>query len=508
MAIFRRSKKQRRQSMPVFRAGLIAIAVLALFAYFGFTKSNPFSSPPTVKAVFENATGLKPKSPVRIAGVEEGKVTKVEGLPGGSGAAEVTMEVKDNALPLHTDAEAKIRTRIFLEGNFFVDIRPGTPGAPILADGDPIPMKQTYSPVQLGDVLRVLKSDVRGDLRTLLSEFSLKGLGGGGAEAFNNTIDSMEPAYKSTSVVNDALLGENPREDLHRVLKGQQKVAAALSVNPQALQGLVTNLNTTAGALASEDTSLAASVPALRDLLRTGYPALASLNGALPSLRRFAVDALPGVRSTPRTIDAAMPFLRQTRKLFTRPELRGLTRQTRAQIPRLVKLNVTLRPLLSSVRELSSCGNTVLLPWVESRIPSTESGNTNQEVRRQLNRSFVGLAGESRTHDANTPWFRIGATSPNQLTGPGSRIEPIPPTEPNLAPSHRPDVPCETQQPPEVAAPSEAGGTFQPFDRARTRKNKAAFKTAFEKYRRSDKFKKLVANARKQAAEQKKEGGR
>ena len=64
--------------------------------------------------------------------------------------------------------------------------------------------------MQLGDVLRVLKSDTRADLRTLLAEFSLKGLGGGGAEAFNDTIDYMEPAYKSTAVVNDALLGENP----------------------------------------------------------------------------------------------------------------------------------------------------------------------------------------------------------------------------------------------------------------------------------------------------------
>ncbi len=303
--------------MPNFRAGLIAIVVIGLCAYFGFTKTNPFSSPETVTAVFSNASGLKPKSPVRIAGVEMGTVKEVKGLPGGTGTAEVTMEVKDNALPLHTDAEAKIRTRIFLEGNFFVDIKPGTPSAPILPKGEPIPMNQTYSPVQLGDVLRVLKSDIRADLRTLLAEFSLKGLGGGGAEAFNDTIDHMEPAYKSTAVVNDALLGENPTRDLQRVLKGQQRVAAALTVNPEALQGLVTNVNTTAGALAREDVSLAASIPALRDLLKTGSPALASLNGALPSLRRFAVEALPGVRSTPRTIDAAMPFLRQTRKLFT-----------------------------------------------------------------------------------------------------------------------------------------------------------------------------------------------
>ncbi len=508
MAIFRRSKTQRRRSMTPFRAGLIAIALLSLFAYFGFTKSNPFASPPTVKAVFESANGLKPKSPVRIAGVEMGKVKEVKGIPGGTGAAEVTMEVKETALPLHTDAEAKIRTRIFLEGNFFVDIRPGTPSAPILDDGDPIPMKQTYSPVQFGDVLRVLKSDVRSDLRTLLTEFSLKGLGGGGAEAFNDTIDYMEPAYKSTSVVTDAALGENPKRDLQRVLKGQQKVAAALSVDPSALQGLVTNVNTTAGALAREDVSLAASIPALRDLLRRGYPALASLNNALPSLRRFAVEALPGVRSTPATLDASLPFLRQTRKLFSRSELRGLTRQTRAQIPRLIALNSTLQPLLRQARELSSCANNVLLPWVESSIPSTEAENTNQEVRRQLNRSFVGLAGESRTNDANTPWFRIGAVSPNVLTEPGSVIEPIPPPNANAAPAHRPDVPCETQQPPDLAAPSESGGTFDPFNRTRSRQRKAELRRSFDRYKKTDEFKKLVENAKQNAETKRQEGGR
>ena len=74
MAIFRRNKSGRKQPMTNFRAGLIALALISLFAYFGFTKTNPFASPPTVTAVFENAVGLKPKSPVRIAGVEMGKV--------------------------------------------------------------------------------------------------------------------------------------------------------------------------------------------------------------------------------------------------------------------------------------------------------------------------------------------------------------------------------------------------------------------------------------------------
>ena len=39
------------------------------------------------------------------------------------------MEIKDAALPIHEDAELKIRPRIFLEGNFFVDLQPGTPAA-------------------------------------------------------------------------------------------------------------------------------------------------------------------------------------------------------------------------------------------------------------------------------------------------------------------------------------------------------------------------------------------
>ena len=101
--------------------------------YFGFTKSNPFANPYEFKAVFNDVNNLKPKSPVRIAGVEVGKVKKVEPVESGKGAAEVTMEMQDKGLPIKKDAELKIRPRIFLEGNFFVDIQPGSPSG---ADAD------------------------------------------------------------------------------------------------------------------------------------------------------------------------------------------------------------------------------------------------------------------------------------------------------------------------------------------------------------------------------------
>ena len=63
----------------------------------------------------------------------------------------------------------KIRPRIFLEGNFFVDIKPGTPQQPELEDNDrPIPMTQTAEPVQLDEVLTSLQSNARDDLQTTL----------------------------------------------------------------------------------------------------------------------------------------------------------------------------------------------------------------------------------------------------------------------------------------------------------------------------------------------------
>ena len=51
--------------------------------------------------------------------------------------ATVKMEIKDKGLPLHEDATLKVRPRIFLEGNFFVDIQPGSPSVADPGGGRP-----------------------------------------------------------------------------------------------------------------------------------------------------------------------------------------------------------------------------------------------------------------------------------------------------------------------------------------------------------------------------------
>ena len=118
--------------------GLIAVVLTVIGFYLAFTKSIPFVSGGgyELKAVFEDAQNIRAKSPVRISGVNVGEVTEVEHLVDENGegedAAVITMEIEESALPIREDATMQLRPRLFLEGNLFVDLAPGSPGAPEL----------------------------------------------------------------------------------------------------------------------------------------------------------------------------------------------------------------------------------------------------------------------------------------------------------------------------------------------------------------------------------------
>ncbi len=443
--------------MTPFKAGLIAVIVLSVAVFFAFTKANPFANPYELKGAFETANNLKPNSPVRIAGVEVGKVKKIEPVEQGKGegAAIVTMELKKSALPIHEDAQMKVRPRVFLEGNFFVDIKPGSPSAPTLGSGDTVPTTQTAAPVQFGDVLTALQSDTRADLQVFLKEYS-KGLEGKGAEGFNEALRTGPAAFRSTAVASDALLGLEPTKDLQRLFRGQARTFAALNEDENALKGLVTNFNTVAAALASQDAALERSIPALDRTLRVGSPALASLNSALPTLRVFSREALPGVRSSGPTLEASLPFIRQARLLVGPDELQGAARQLRLQIPNFVTLSERSVPLLGQARALSSCTNNVLVPFANSRVPDPdEPQQNNQKPLTQANRGFVGLSGESRVSDGNLSYFRTSAVAPPV------NVRPAAPSDGGRQPPpRRPDVPCETQEKPNLNAP---GGSVLQF---------------------------------------------
>jgi phospholipid/cholesterol/gamma-HCH transport system substrate-binding protein len=444
----------RENGMTPFRAGVLALVVVALFAYFGFSKSNPFSNPYEFKAVFNDVNNLKPNSPVRIAGVEVGKVTKVERAQKGDSGTVVTMRINDNGRPLHPDAHFKIRPRIFLEGNFFVDITPGTAGKEV-ANGHTFPVNQTDTPVQLDEILTALQSDTREDLKTLLREYAA-GLKGKGARGSNRSIKYWKPAYRDSAIVSEAMLGEH-EHDLSGYVDRSGVVAGALDRNRESLKDLITNFRVTAGAFARENTSLESAIAELPRTLRAAQPALGALNRSFPGLRGFARDIRPGVENSEETIDVTLPLLEQLRGLVSEPELRGLTSDLRPTVPALARLTQASVPLSQQVRASASCQTEVVLPWSKDKLEDPKFPSTGP-VYQELPKPFPGLAGESRSGDANGQWFRVLAAGGTNLVNFGNNtfgttalpILGVNPPKPTKRPPLDEDVPCETQQTPDL----------------------------------------------------------
>jgi virulence factor Mce-like protein len=444
--------------MSTLRWGLIGIIVLVLVTYGGFTKfANPLASHFTVHAEFANANSLLPDSLVRIAGVNVGKVTGIDPIPR-SRAASVTMTISDNGLPLHSDATFWIRPRIFLEGNFFVDISPGSPSMPKVGSGHTFPIQQSRDPVQLDQVLSSLQANTRQNLQILLKEYG-QGVKQGGP-AFARSINYWLPAYQYGAIVGHDLLGIQPH-DLSNAIYQQGTVSAAIDAHPQNLESLITNFNTTAAAFARQNTALQNAVAELPRTLAVGTPALNTLNNSFPPLRALARALIPGVKSTGPSIDASLPFINQLRLLVQPSELRGLTHDLAPTVPSLAKLTQETIPFMrNEVRPASSCVVGQIIPWSKLTINDPNFNGSNgfppHPTYQELPLLLPGLAGESRSFDANGPYFRVmgeGGTfayslSPGMFgvaTQPITGVQPVPPAG-NKHPPIQPNVACETQQ--------------------------------------------------------------
>ncbi len=474
---------RRREGRSPTAVGLIALVAIGILVFLGFTKDIPFTRPYQVKAVFESSNSLRPNSPVRIAGVEVGKVERVEGQDGTDNAV-VTMAISASGLPLHEDATAKIRPRIFLEGNFFVDLRPGTPGASELEDGATIAVTQTATPVQLDQVLSALQSDTRQDLRDVLEglgtalnsepsaaddrDADRSARGQTAAQSLNDAYDDIGPAERAQAQVNEALLGQEPERDLGRLIEGAGRTAAGLVRNETQLQDLVANFNTTMAALASEEANLRSSIRELAPTLEHANGALASLNAAFPATRAFAREILPGVRETPATIDASFPWIAQARALMSEPELQGLARDLSPATRDLAGLTDGAISLLPQTNLASMCARDVVLPTGDVVI--RDEFETGVENYKDFFYAMVGLAGEGQNFDGNGSYvrFQTGGGAQQISLGQGSAGSPpqfggLPtpplgnrPAYPGKIPPYEPDEPCHRQQLPDLNGPAAA----------------------------------------------------
>jgi phospholipid/cholesterol/gamma-HCH transport system substrate-binding protein len=483
-----------RGPKPVAIGVIVALLFLAFF-YLGFTKRIPFTSRGyELHATLENATTLKPDSLVRIAGVNVGKVSSVEAH---GNIAEATFNVEDDALPIHDDATIKVRPRLFLEGNFFLDLHPGSPSAPELDSGSTIPATQTSTAVQIDEILTSLQSDTRTNLKRALEGYGealnavptasedasqdpdVQGLTG--AQAINKTFRYGGKAGRTSAIVNQAFLGEHPH-DLSNLIRAQRDVFTKLASTDGALSDLITNFNTTAGAFAQESGNLSDSIRELAPTLQEAEPSLRHLNEALPEAQRLARASLPGIRELPATIRAGSPWLVQAGKLLRQDEL-GRTAQLLAESgPPLAQAGHASLALFPQTGLFGRCVSHNLVPAgnvVIDDAGGTYPFSTGQPNFREFFYGASQLAGESQGFDGNGPFVRFQAGGGPELVqmattapAPGEKSvwgrnisEPLA-TRPRLPtggqPPFRMDVPCHTQDVPDLNGPAADPGPPSP----------------------------------------------
>jgi phospholipid/cholesterol/gamma-HCH transport system substrate-binding protein len=487
------------------RNALILIGLVIVGTYLAWTKAIPFQSHFELHAIFKNAANIRADSPVRIAGVNVGKVESVEsvcasGLTANcnSDYSEVTFTVDSNGQPVHSDAQVAIRPRIFLEGNFFLDVSPGSPSAHDLSSGEVIPITQTSTAVQLDQILTSLQAPDRANLQKLLKGYGtalthkpsakddqtqdpeVQGLTA--AEAVAKSFDYGATAARDSAIVNEALQGTEPH-DLSNLIAGQSRIFSALSGHESQLQGLVTNLNTVTGALASESANLRRTVALLGPTLQIAEPSLRHTNATLPFLRTFARDLTPGVKELPSTIAASQPWLDQTAALLAPDELGFVAHQLRLAAPGSAKAAADGRDLFSQIGLTSGCVDNVLLPASNVVLSDSGSGynfNTGVPNFKEFGYAAADLAGESTSFDGNGPYLRFfsaggavpkGGPVPNLRApipgGPpgrdaffaGSTTPPIG-TRPvaSSQPPFRTDVACQSNPIPDLNGPAAAQG--------------------------------------------------
>jgi phospholipid/cholesterol/gamma-HCH transport system substrate-binding protein len=407
---------------------VIFLLVFTLGPYLAFTKHIPFTGYGyELKATFSNAANISKNSPVRIAGIDVGKVISTER---DGDATTVTFTVEDSGRPVHDDAYAVIRPRIFLEGNFMIELDPGSPSAPEMDSGDTIPVSHTSTAVQIDQIFTALQSPVRADFSRTLEAFGMalnreprpaedatqlpEVKGKTGAGGLNGALRYGGPAGRYGAQVSDALTGTEPG-DLARLVAGTGRTFGALAHSESDLEELIVNFDVFTGALAAQSENLATTVQRFAPALATTRASLTNLNRTLPPLRAWAIELRPAVAELPGLIAAGRPWIRQARPLLSGNEGGGLARLLRESTPGLAgAAQAGKAKALPQLNRISLCTTQVLTPTFNQTIGDRFS--TGGPAYREFLYWLVAFAGQSQNFDGNGPYLRVQPGGGHLLT--------------------------------------------------------------------------------------------
>lgn len=374
------------------RNGLIVLAVLFAVLYYAFTGGSiPFlpKGGTVVTADFASVANVTPgKTPVRVAGVEVGKVEKVERLDGGRGVR-VKMRIENGkGVHLRRDAKAHIYWRTLLGFAFYIELDEGS--SPQGLGDNTIAMKDTTTQVELDQVLANLTPPTRAGMQTFFKEFD-KGFNAN--TAAGRATDALGPAMEQIGPGIETLRGRIPG-DLTQTVRSASRVMGALARNEGQLGQVIDHANTTLGVTAARSAALDSTIrngPAALDQTRR---TMTRLRTTLDVLDPIADKLRPGVRVLDDASLAVRPALRQLVPTLNdarptladlRPALTKLRTASNAGVPLLTELDPTLKRLQDSI------------------IPSLDSGkgaDNGLKTYEMIGPAVSGVAGSASLYDS------------------------------------------------------------------------------------------------------------
>jgi phospholipid/cholesterol/gamma-HCH transport system substrate-binding protein len=444
------------------RAALLSVIVIVAIGVYAFHPSLTEGSRFHLTGLFAGSPGLTTGAPVRVAGYDVGRVTKLDRGPGNTAEVHTTM---------------RIRPRIFLEGGFYIDLQPGAPRGSKLDDGATIPLSQTAIAVQSDQPLSRFDTKARADTATILHEFALA-LSDGGAQQIRGLTRESPPMLRPSAIVAKASRGLRAGE-LSELIDNAAAASDALAPVTRELEGVVADGDRTYRALAQHADDLGNTIRQADAALRETPATLRSVDRTLPVLDRYSALAFPVLDRLPRSLRSTSALLTQSSALARPDALPHLLRTLTPTLQRLPTFEERQIPLYNHVEPVSECVTRKVDPVMDAKIDDGPL-STGRPVWLDNMHGMAGSAGVMQNFDANGPYLRYEGglsdqtVSTGNVPGAGRLVgltsRPLLGVRPvwngPTPPPFRPNADCRTQAVPSLKATTGPVPASQPVSRA------------------------------------------
>src|SRR5919198_447474 len=288
-----------KQVPTVGRLLVMAVFTLSCFGLLLYLWSA-FGGPVPLKphgyrfhAHFAEATQLAQEADVRISGVNVGKVKKID--LGDDGRTDATIELDDKYAPLPSDSRAILRQKTLL-GETYVELTPGTKGAPKIPENGRLATTNVAPTVELDEILRAFDKKTRESFQVWQQDLGA-GIEGHG-EDFSDALGSLTPfAENSTEVLK--ILNSQERAT-QQVIKNTGVVFDALTERDGQLADWITNSNQLLSTTAKRDAEIRGLFRAFPSFIDNSSSALRALAAYAENTRPLMVQLQPVAKQLSR----------------------------------------------------------------------------------------------------------------------------------------------------------------------------------------------------------------